>query len=236
VEHRKQWHGIALDKQVQPALSHPVIVQGEQLAMWRGEMQEGAAGAVQVWEDRCPHRGMRLSFGYVRDNVLHCIYHSWGFDVSGQCVDIPAHPDVAPPKSIRANPYPIQCRYGIVWTNLERSEPAPLPDFACPLDGWEPVRSLYVKASIERLTHTLKTFAFGAPAHTVRQQDNGLLLTLENGLDLMIALQAVADDHTGLHMTARPQNDTSATLPARLALAKRLQRLRMSVELNTCKP
>jgi len=226
-----QWHGIALDKQVQAALSNPVIVQGEQLAMWRGEQ----SGTVQVWEDRCPHRGMRLSFGYVRGDVLHCIYHSWGFRVDGQCVDIPAHPGVAPPKSLGARPYPSHIRYGIVWTNLHRTESAPLPDFDCPSDGWEPVRSLYVKASAGRLMDALKSFDFGMPVRVTHQQANGLRLALNNDYELLIAVQRVADkvadDHTGLHVVLRAAN-TDDTTPARLALAKRLQRLRASVELN----
>jgi len=225
-----QWHGIALDKQVQAALSNPVIVQGEQLAMWRAER----SGTVQVWEDRCPHRGMRLSFGYVRSDahgdVLHCIYHSWGFRVDGQCVDIPAHPGVAPPKSLGAKPYPVHMRYGIVWTNLQRSESAPPPDFDCPPDGWEPVRSLYVKAGAERLMDVLKNFDFGMPAHVTHQQANGLRLALNDGFELLLAMQAVANEHTGLHAVLRATNNTDDTTRIRLALAKRLQRLRAVVE------
>jgi len=231
VETTTQWHAIALDKQVQAALSNPVIVQGEQLAMWRGQ----ASATVQVWEDRCPHRGMRLSFGYVRGDVLHCIYHSWGFRADGQCVDIPAHPSVAPPKSLGAKPYPSHIRYGIVWTNLHRTESAPLPDFDCPPDGWEPVRSLYVKASAERLMDALKNFDFGTPARIMHQQANGLRLALDNDVELLLVVQMVANelanDHAGLHAVLRAAN-TDDTTPARLALAKRLQRLRAAVELN----
>ena len=135
---QNEWRGVGLDRQVQPASSNPVIVDGEMLAMWRGE-----DGPVRIWEDRCPHRGMRLSFGFVRGDALRCIYHGWSYRTDGQCIEIPAHPELTPPKTICASSYPAESRYGIVWTNLERGGPAPFPDLG-PDEGWLPVRSLYV--------------------------------------------------------------------------------------------
>ena len=46
----------------------------------------GHAGAV---EDRCPHRGVRLSLGTCVQNGLQCGYHGLVFDSAGTCVDNP---------------------------------------------------------------------------------------------------------------------------------------------------
>ena len=45
-----------------------------------------------VWEDRCPHRGMRLSMGFVRSDRIACLYHGWQYGTDGHCLYIPAHP------------------------------------------------------------------------------------------------------------------------------------------------
>lgn len=50
-----------------------------------------ATGAVRAVEDRCPHRRMPLSMGWVTaEGHLQCPYHGWCFDgTTGQCAEIP---------------------------------------------------------------------------------------------------------------------------------------------------
>jgi phenylpropionate dioxygenase-like ring-hydroxylating dioxygenase large terminal subunit len=52
---------------------------GENLVLWRGE-----DGAVHALEDRCPHRGARLSLGWNLGERLACWYH--GVEVRGDGV------------------------------------------------------------------------------------------------------------------------------------------------------
>ena len=59
------WVPIALSRDVPMGTTRAVILDGQELVVWRGEGR-----TVQVWEDRCPHRGMRLSFGFVRGDAL----------------------------------------------------------------------------------------------------------------------------------------------------------------------
>src|SRR6266849_6548497 len=41
--------------------------------------------------DRCPHRGMPLSFGRFDGEVVECAYHGWQFDAqTAQCREIPS--------------------------------------------------------------------------------------------------------------------------------------------------
>ena len=128
------WTPIALSRDVPAGTTRGVIVDGTELVIWRRD------GAAHVWEDRCPHRGMRLSLGFVRDNSLNCLYHGWQYGASASCIRIPAHPDLTVPPTIRANAYETTEAGGLVWVRLAGSEP--LPDLS---DDVTPVLSLAVE-------------------------------------------------------------------------------------------
>lgn len=63
-----------------------VRVGTEELVLFRD-----AAGAVRACEDRCPHRRVPLSMGWVTPSgAIQCGYHGWAYSGStGQCVAIP---------------------------------------------------------------------------------------------------------------------------------------------------
>lgn len=87
------------------------------LAIWRS-----IGGKVNIWEDRCPHRGVRLSIGSALGNELRCQYHAWRFaSGSGFCTHIPAKPDLTPPRAIRATLFAALEHVGLVWTRLDDS-------------------------------------------------------------------------------------------------------------------
>ena len=94
------WIAVGLSADLLPSMAMPGRVTGTDLAIWRA-----ASGQVHIWGDRCPHRGMRLSHGFVRDETLSCIYHGWQYGADGGCNHIPAHPALIPPKSICATTY-----------------------------------------------------------------------------------------------------------------------------------
>ena len=52
------WTAVGLSGDWEPGAVAGVIVEGREWALWRG-----VSGKAHIWEDRCPHRGMRLSFG-----------------------------------------------------------------------------------------------------------------------------------------------------------------------------
>ncbi len=94
------------------------------LAIWRS-----TNGVVSAWENRCPHRGMRLSHGFVRGESLACAYHGWHYDCSGKCNYIPAHPELEPPSTIRPNIYSVVEQAGILWVNtVADAKPVSLPN------------------------------------------------------------------------------------------------------------
>lgn len=58
---------------------------GENIALWRD-----ADNVVHAIEDRCPHRGARLSLGWNLGNRIACWYHGVEVDDTGTVVDVPA--------------------------------------------------------------------------------------------------------------------------------------------------
>jgi phenylpropionate dioxygenase-like ring-hydroxylating dioxygenase large terminal subunit len=128
------WIPIALGRDVPMGVTRAVIVDGREVVIWRGD-----DGVAHVWEDRCPHRGMRLSLGFVRGNALNCLYHGWQYGAGANCLRIPAHPDLTVPPTIRANAYASAEAGGMVWMGGEAGDPLALPELT-------PVISLAVEA------------------------------------------------------------------------------------------
>lgn len=82
---------------------------GEPLVVFAG------SDAPVVLRDRCPHRGMPLSAGCVRDGAIVCPYHGWAFGADGACRAVPGArvvPDVS------AQALPVRIAGGLVWTTL----------------------------------------------------------------------------------------------------------------------
>lgn len=128
---KELWHPVALAGAVADA---PLAVQllDESLVLWRD-----AAGAVQAWTDRCPHRGAQLSLGRVvpceGGQVLECPYHGWRFAAGGRSVHVPALPNFVPPATHRAIVHAAREAYGLVWVRLE-GESSAFPAFAAEHD------------------------------------------------------------------------------------------------------
>lgn len=119
---------------------------GQELAVWRAD-----TGTVNAWENRCPHRGVRLSVGTNRGNVLKCRYHGWTFESgSGRCIERPAHPGQKPPALARARVFPCVEEYGYVWVRLLGAGDGADEDARGPAVGsTQPaltLRSMYVQA------------------------------------------------------------------------------------------
>ncbi|EIF31133.1 Rieske (2Fe-2S) domain-containing protein,2Fe-2S iron-sulfur cluster protein [Burkholderia sp. Ch1-1] len=153
-----------VDELDERAIYHTELA-GHELVVWRAE-----GGAVNVWENRCPHRGVRLSLGHHRGDALQCQYHGWQFGTgSGACRFVPAHPQ-APPPAVAVQTWPVQVRYGFVWTCL--TLPGELPPFT-PIEELEneaspgaapaqPVRlrAVAIDAASDTVQHALADYRF----------------------------------------------------------------------------
>lgn len=137
-----EWVAVGLSRDLPAGVAMPALWQGRELAVWRS-----ALGKLSAWNDRCPHRGMRLSHGFVRGETLACIYHGWVYGTSGSCSHIPAHPDLVPPATIKAERFSCVETGGVIWVGAAEATDAP-PEFA----GFSPVRSVTTSAGVADLS------------------------------------------------------------------------------------
>lgn len=213
------WYPVGLVDHIQPGSSNPVILAEQELALWRTE-----DGTTHVWEDRCPHRGMRLSFGFVRGDVLRCIYHGWGYKPTGQCVVIPAHPDLTPPERICARTHPTHVTHGIIWTSLA-SEPDKPPSLPGRHEPWFSLRSIYINQDLHEIPAGIAAFF---PECQIDTHQSLVTISTPEGAFLMLALQPVHAGKTGVHaVVSGPQADQ---LAYRLNRARQLAHLRDYLE------
>lgn len=152
---------------IEPCLWHPVLqssllrdtplgvdLMGTPVVLWRESGHEAGHGhaamssVVHAWEDRCPHRGARLSLGRVLTHVhgarLECAYHGWqfagqaashqsqqGHDMSvGRCALVPAAPDFSPPDSHCVTVFEARESDGLIWVRLRAPDEAMAPPVA----------------------------------------------------------------------------------------------------------
>jgi nitrite reductase/ring-hydroxylating ferredoxin subunit len=195
---RTGWHPLALSHAIEPGSSAGARLFGDELAVWRD-----SDGVAHIWEDRCPHRGMKLSFGFVRGHHIACLYHGWQYDRAGICQYIPAHPDLAVPETIRVPVYPTEERGGMIWTTLEKN-PAPLP--AIGADA-VPVRSLYLDCDVDTAVAALgqvRLTPFGSDGLADTHVDRlmATLFTVNSAAErLLIGIQVISQDRIALHVT-----------------------------------
>jgi len=112
------WHPVASLDELGGA-PHAVRLLEREFVLWRDD-----AADLHAWDDRCPHRGTRLSMGRVSGGRLECAYHGWQFDGRGQCVAIPALPGFVPPATHAASGYPVRVAFGLAWLRLQNSNEA----------------------------------------------------------------------------------------------------------------
>lgn len=84
---------------------------GEDLVLYRT-----AGGAPACLVDRCPHRGVALSLGWVEGETLRCGYHGFRFRTDGTCTAMPCDgPQARIPKAMCATAFAVREAHGLVW-------------------------------------------------------------------------------------------------------------------------
>ncbi len=96
---------------------HPGTLKGTVLLGLPIVVCKTAQGAVAAMRDICPHSGMPLSFGRMREDCVECAYHGWRFDAKGRCQVIPSLVEDSPirPDKIGVTTYPCRERDGYIW-------------------------------------------------------------------------------------------------------------------------
>ncbi len=226
------WIAAALSTDLPPSTAMPTHCGSVEVALWRS-----GSGALRAWHDRCPHRGMRLSHGFVRGETLSCLYHGWRYDGSGQCRAIPAHPALKPPATIRTNPLAVMERDGVIWLAAATAENTGcLPPTLT--EGLAPLRSLTVDAPLASVSSHLRTVDTSVALRTVRAETAAGQAGVRDPSDPI----ALAGSNLTLLLQPLPKNSriaerttlhalTTATGATELTAASRdLETLRRSIE------
>ena len=181
------------------------------VAIWRDPQ-----GTTHAWNNRCPHRGMRLSHGFVRGDRLACLYHGWQFGTSGRCAHIPAHPDLDPPTTIHTQVYDVAERDGVLWVRVDGPAEVPMA-----LDGLSPLRSMVFNCDATAAVQALGVTPLDGAAPESAGQD-----TFQVGaLQIRVLCNPIGDGLTDLHFLSTP-----ATVSDRKALSRWCEAARRRAE------
>jgi ferredoxin-NADP reductase/nitrite reductase/ring-hydroxylating ferredoxin subunit len=146
--HNAAWYPIATSDDLPFRHVYHGQLLGQEMAVWRAD-----DGHVNAWENRCLHRGVRLSIGINEGAELKCQYHGWRYaNRTAGCTYIPAHPADAPARRISNRTYRVMEADGLVWSTLSPDTPFALP----PVDGEKlALRPIPVNASPEMVLTAL---------------------------------------------------------------------------------
>jgi vanillate O-demethylase monooxygenase subunit len=132
------WHPVAISSEVQEA---PVAAKllGVDLVVYR------TRDGIAVARDTCPHRGARLTLGWLDEDcsALVCPMHGHHYAADGHCTRVPSMGDGARiPERMHLRPFLSAERYGFVWACLKPQPTRPLPHWHVlePVaEGWKPI-------------------------------------------------------------------------------------------------
>lgn len=202
---------------------------GRELAVWRDD-----GGFVNVWENRCLHRGVRLTLGRNDGGELVCRYHGWRYaSRTAGCTYIPAHPSGAPAQTICNVTFPAVERFGLIWTSLSEGGDVEAP--ASLVDGDTlALRALPFNApssaALAALASATGTAPRGAQATTWIEAD-----AADGHGDAIVVyfVQPLGDDRCVVRGVRSHAVDTGDELGVLRAHHRFLDRLRATVEADT---
>ncbi|MGW3733416.1 Rieske 2Fe-2S domain-containing protein [Streptomyces sp. NPDC005148] len=121
---RNQWYAVCPSDSVPAGGMKRLTLLGEEWLLFRR-----ADGTLHVLEDRCPHRGARLSLGKHLGDRIACWYHGVQVDGTGTVAAVPGLPGCnLEGKQLVAAPHVIETGGAILayFGDNEHPEPAPL--------------------------------------------------------------------------------------------------------------
>lgn len=120
------WYAIAPSRAIK---NKPLGIRrlGQDLVLWRDNNSE-----LVTQSRHCPHRGVDLSLGQVKNGYLECPYHGFQFAPGGQCVAMPCEGKTAHiSPAMRIHRYVTQEAHGLIWLwwGKEQASQSSLPWF-----------------------------------------------------------------------------------------------------------
>ena len=130
---------------------------------------KGDSGKPVALDNRCAHRGAKLSNGRREGDCVRCMYHGLKFDSSGKCVQIPGQDNIPPKLGVRS--YPVVERDHLVWIWMGEAalaDPAKILDFPYLRDpAWRGKPDyMHYKSNYLLIVDNLSDFSHLAFVHT----------------------------------------------------------------------
>lgn len=227
---RNRWHPIAAADDLAPRHVYHGKLLGRELAVWRAD-----DGFVNVWENRCLHRGVRLSIGVNDGRELICAYHGWRYaNRTAGCTYIPAHPADAPARTICNRTFDAVERHGLVWSG---EEPDGSPPEAPELDGAETLvlRSLPVNAGAGLVIDGLAGYDPESALGTARRGDDATVLEYGDGTVIAFFVQPVDSDRSVIRPVLAPAPAAAERIEVLRRHSTALEALRKELEEQAAK-
>jgi phenylpropionate dioxygenase-like ring-hydroxylating dioxygenase large terminal subunit len=150
---KNYWYLICPASEVKDQIISKTL-QGQKLIIYRDK-----EGSLSALEDRCCHRNVQLSLGYLREGRIVCGYHGWEYDGDGKCVLIPSQlPENKIPPTAKVKSYPVQEFNRWVWIFIgdpqkaDQVKPLDIPE----MNQWDFTYKAYVfKADLESTAESL---------------------------------------------------------------------------------
>lgn len=123
---RNCWYVAAWDNEVPAEGFFRRTILNVSIVFWRDSQ-----GTVVALQDRCCHRGARLSMGRKEANgdCIRCMYHGLLFDKTGQCIGTPAGTRIPPRAKVRSFPVVETHRWIWIWMGeIDAADPALIAD------------------------------------------------------------------------------------------------------------
>ena len=132
-------------------------------------LYKGDSGKVVALDNRCCHRGAKLSNGRLEGDCVRCMYHGLKFDAGGRCVQIPGQDNIPPKLGVRS--YPLVERDHLIWIWMgaaELADPALIVDIPYLRDpAWRGAADyMHYSADYRLIVDNLSDFAHLAFVHT----------------------------------------------------------------------
>src|SRR5262245_15303620 len=158
------WYVAAWDHELAGGKLLARTILGKPVVLFKGD-----SGNVVALDDRCAHRGARLSNGRREGDCVRCMYHGLKFDASGKCVQIPGQDNIPPKLGVRS--YPVVARDQLVWIwmgEAAQADPNLILDFPYLRDPkWRGKPDyMHYKANYLLIVDNLSDFAHLAFVHT----------------------------------------------------------------------
>ncbi len=161
---RNSWYVAAWDHELNDGKLLERTLLGETIVLYKTTV-----GSAVALNNRCCHRGAKLSQGRIEGDCVRCMYHGLKFDPSGACVQIPGQDRIPPKLGVKS--YPVVDKDHLVWIWMgdpALADPDHIIDIPYLRDPqWKGIPSyLHYSANYLLIVDNLSDFAHLAFVHT----------------------------------------------------------------------